>query len=467
MRYDVAVIGAGPAGYVGAIRAAQLGKRVCVVEKADLGGTCLNHGCIPTKALIASAAVLASAKRAQRFGVKTGEVSFDWTAVVARKDRVVRQLRGGIAAIFKSHGIEVRQGLGTVLDAGHVRVTAGDGVKAEVECGAVLVATGSECAEIPGIASDGKDVITHQEALALAELPRTMLVVGGGVMGLEFACLFSAFGVKVTVVEMLDRILPLEDAEISAMMRQSLVRDGVDVREKTKVLGVAKGAAGLDVRVESPGTGAENLSFEKVLLAGGRRPVIDGLGLDGTGVKVAKNGVTVSARNETGKPGIWAAGDVTGRVLLAHAASEEGLVAVANMAGESREMDYSVVPGCIYTVPEVASVGMTEEKARAAGIETLVGRFPFAASGRARGMEDTAGMVKTVLEKSSGKFLGMQVIGPEATELVMQGAMALKMGARVKDFARIAHAHPTLSEAVFESVHDAYGESIDLPKKPH
>ena len=466
MKYDLAVIGAGPAGYVGAIRAAQLGKKVCVVEKADLGGTCLNQGCIPTKALIASAAVLASAKRAQRFGVKTGEVSFDWAAVVARKDRVVRQLRGGIAALFKSHGIEVLQGVGTVLDAGHVRVAAGDGPKTEVECGGVLVATGSECADIPGIAADGRDIITHREALALAALPASMLVVGGGVMGLEFACLFSAFGVKVTVVEMLDRILPIEDAEVSAMMRQFLTRDGISIREKTKVLGMSKGAAGLEVRVEAAGTGVENLSFEKVLLAGGRRPVIDGLGLDAAGVKVARNGVTVNPRNETGKPGIWAAGDVTGRVLLAHAASEEAIVAVENYSGMGREMDYEVVPGCIYTVPEVASVGLTEEKARAAGIEALVGRFPFAASGRATGMDDTRGMVKTVLDKSTGKLLGMQIVGPEATELIMQGAMALRMGAGARDFARIAHAHPTLSEAVLESVHDAHGEAVDLPNKP-
>jgi len=468
-RYDIAIIGAGPGGYVAAIRASQLGGRVVVIEKDELGGTCLNRGCTPTKALLASARLLNSVKKGAEFGINLGEVRVDYSIINKRKERIVKQLVSGIAQVFKSHGIEVIKGKGKLTERIgdrliEIEVEKEDGSVEIVAAKKLIVATGSIPAQIPGILIDEKNVITSDQALKLENIPSSLLIVGGGVIGVEFASIFNSFGSKVTIVELLPRIIPTEDQEISDELRKFLVKSGIEINTGVKVREVKPNNGKMKTLIDTP-RGLEEKVAEKVLIATGRKPYVEGFGLEKSGIELEKGRILVNERMETNLPGVFAIGDVVGGVLLAHVASAEGIVASENAMGNQSKIDYRVIPNCIYSMPEVASVGLTEEKAKEMGYEVDVGRFPFLANARATIMGERVGLVKIVADRRSDEILGVHIVGPEATELIGEACMAIKSRVTTKNLERITHGHPTLSEAIFEAAHDVHGEAIDLLKK--
>ncbi|MBU0952378.1 MAG: dihydrolipoyl dehydrogenase [Elusimicrobia bacterium] len=441
--YELVIIGAGPGGYVAAIRSAQLGAKVLVVEKDELGGTCLNRGCIPTKALVASANVLLSAKKAGQFGVKAENVSADITAIIERKNKIVKNSRLGIAGIFKSYNIESLKG-NAVFTASKELDVAGE----KISFNKCIIATGSMPSTIPGITVDGNKILTSDHILDIQSVPSSLLIIGSGAIGIEFACIFNALGSKVTIVEVLPRILPNEDEEISEKFKQLLVRDGIEIKTDYKV------------------ATEELAKYEKILVATGRKPVTENLGLEPAGIQMNEKGfIAVNDKMETNVQGIYAIGDVAGGPLLAHKASQEGIIAAENACGQDSRIDYNVIPGCVYSIPEVASVGLSEKKAIEKGYEVGVGRFPFAANGRAITLGETKGFAKVVIDLRTDVILGVHVIGAEASELIAEAVLAVKMKATTKDLTKIMHAHPTMSEAVFEAAHDAHKQAIDLPKR--
>ncbi|MBI2400698.1 MAG: dihydrolipoyl dehydrogenase, partial [Deltaproteobacteria bacterium] len=417
--FDVIVIGAGPGGYVAAIRAAQLGAKTALIERNKIGGTCLNWGCIPTKALYYSAKALEAAKHAAEFGVNVGEVSFDLSKAVERKDGVVKKLVGGIEQLLKGNKVEVIRGDGYVEAAGKVRVTKADGVE-EFSCKSIIIATGSEPALIPAFNIDRKNV--------------------GGVMGCEFASMFSSFGSKVMIVELLPTILSTEDKMVSRVIAKRYKETGVQVLTEVQVESV-KAEEG---RVKTTLKDGREFITEKVMVAIGRSFNSAGIGLDKLGVAVEKGRISVDDHMETSVKGIYAIGDVTGKMLLAHVASVQGIVAANNAMGKDAKMDYSVIPAGIFTDPEIASVGLREKEAEEKGIEVAVGRFPYAASGKAMGMGETEGFVQIVSDPATDKVLGCSIVGAHATDLIGEVALAMKTGATIKDIAETIHAHPTL-----------------------
>jgi len=467
--YDVAIIGAGPGGYVAAIRASQLGGKVVVIEKDELGGTCVNRGCIPTKALLASAQLLDSLKKGSEFGIKSGEVCVDFSIIVKRKERIVKQLVSGIGQLFKSYGIEVIRGRGKLTEKIkgkliEIEIEKEDGSEEKVTAKKLIIATGSIPAQIPGISIDGRDVITSDEALELEEVPASLLIVGGGVIGVEFASIFNSLGSKVTIVELLPRIIPTEDEEISEELKKFLVKSGIEVNTEVKVREIVS-ANGKKRAIIETSRGKEEKIAQKVLIATGRKPYTEGLGLEKTGIGLDKGRILVNERMETNLPGVFAIGDVVGGVLLAHVASGEGIVASENAMGNQSKIDYRVIPNCIYSIPEVASVGLSEERAKEMGYEVAVGRFPFLANARATILGERVGMVKIVADRRNNEILGVHIVGPDATELIGEASLAIKARVTTKDLERMIHAHPTLSEAIFEAAHDVHGEAIDLKKK--
>ena len=467
--YDIAIIGAGPGGYVAAIRASQLGGKVVVIEKGELGGTCVNKGCIPTKALLASAQLLHSVKKAGEFGINSGEVSVNFSVIAKRKERIVRQLVSGIGQLFKSYGVEVIKGKGKLTErikdkTIELEVEKDDGSVEKVMAKKLIIATGSVPAQIPGISIDKRDVLTSDQALELEEIPSSLLIVGGGVIGVEFASIFNSLGSKVTIVELLPRIIPTEDGEISEQLKKLLVKSGIEVNTGVKVKEIISDNGKKKVVIETP-RGKEEKVAQKVLIATGRKPYAEGLGLEKTGIGLEKGRILVNERMETNLPGIFAIGDVVGGVLLAHVASGEGIVASENAMGNQSKIDYRVIPNCIYSFPEVASVGLSEERAKEMGYEVAVGRFPFLANARATIMGERIGLVKIVADRKTDEILGVHIVGPEATELIAEASVAIKAKVTTKDLERIIHGHPTLSEAIFEAAHDVHGEAIDLKKK--
>lgn len=467
--YDIAIIGAGPGGYVAAIRASQLGGKVVVIEKGELGGTCVNRGCIPTKTLLASAELLHSVKKGGELGIKSGEVSVDFSAIAKRKERIVRQLVSGIGQLFKSYGVEVIKGKGKLTERikdnlVDLEVEKDDGSVEKVMAKKLIVATGSVTAQIPGISIDERDVITSDQALELEEIPSSLLIVGGGVIGVEFASIFNSLGSKVTIVELLPRIIPTEEGEISEQLKKFLVKSGIGVNTGIKVKEIVSDNGKKKVVIETP-RGREEKIAQKVLIATGRKPYAEGLGLEKTGIGMEKGRILVNERMETNLPGIFAIGDVVGGVLLAHVASGEGIVASENAMGNQSKIDYRVIPNCIYSLPEVASVGLSEEKAKEMGYEVAVGRFPFLANARATIMGERVGLVKIVADRKTDEILGVHIVGPHATELIAEASVAIKAKVATKDLERMIHGHPTLSEAIFEAAHDVHGEAIDLKKK--
>jgi len=453
--YDVVILGAGPGGYVAALRAAQRGAKVCLIEKTTVGGTCLNRGCIPSKALIHSAALWKRAHEAAAFGVTASNWTFDWGRAQGRKQEVVRAQVQGIGTLLGAAKVEVKQGTGSLVDARTVKVLA-NGAAETVSARAIIIATGSEPAGIPGVEIDGERVLTSTEALELSELPKTFLIVGGGVIGMEFASMLSSLGTQVTVVEMLPQILAMEDPMLVRVLQGALQRQGVGFHLNAKVEKVERTGAGVRVQVG----GGTSLEGERALIATGRDLNSRGIGLEAVGVKVEKGAIQVNERMETSVPGIYAIGDVTGISLLAHVASMQGLVAAANVTGGKAAMDYSALPNCIYTDPEIASVGLSEPAAKQQGRAVKVGRFNFAALGKAMCIGETVGMVKVVADAQTDKVLGVGIVGPHATDIIAEGVLAIRHGLTAGQVAEAIHSHPTLPEAVAEAMHDVHGQAI-------
>ncbi len=452
---DVIVLGAGPGGYVAALRAAQLGARVCLIEKNVVGGTCLNRGCIPSKALIHSAALWKRAKEGGVFGVTASQWQFDWGKAQSRKNDIVNAQVKGVHTLLQAAKVEVKRGTGSLVDAKTVRVSANGG--AEMITGkAIILASGSEPAGIPGVQVDGARVLTSTEALELSELPRTFLIVGGGVIGMEFASMLSTLGTQVTVVEMLPQILATEDPMLVRVLQGALQKQGVIFHVNTKVEKIETTASGVRVQI----SGGTALEAERVLIATGRSLNSQGIGLEAVGVKAERAAIQVNERMETSVSGIYAIGDVIGISLLAHVASMQGLVAAANATGGHAAMDYSAIANCIYTDPEIASVGLSEPKAKEQGRATKIGRFNFAALGKAMCIGETAGMVKVVADAQTDKVLGVGIVGPHATDLIAEGVLAVRHGLSAHQVAETIHSHPTLPEAMGEAMHDVHGQAI-------
>lgn len=462
--YDVIVIGGGPGGYVAAIRAAQLGGKVALVEAAELGGTCTNVGCIPTKALLRSVEALVEARRAREFGVILGSIDFSLEAIIKRKDDIVSRLREGIKYLLDSYEVSLIRGRGRLKSPTTVMVTMSDGSKTEVEGRSIILATGSKTRIIPIPGLSDIDVMTNEhEALSPKKVPESLLIIGGGPEGVEFATIYSHLGSKVVLVEMLATLLPLEDEEMGVRLERVLSTNGVSVYTKSVVKSVRKKDGAVEAVISTDGNESK-VSVERVLLAAGHVPNLDDLGLDEVGVAYTKKGITVNERMETSVKGVYAVGDVV-TVSLAHVASEQGVVAAENAMGLNSIYDSRVVPRCIYTLPEVAAVGLTTQQAREQKLSFVTGRFPFTASGRALTLGETEGVVKILAEKESKRIIGVHIFGPRASDMIPEAALAMKMGATLKDIARTMHPHPTLSEAFKEAALDALGEAIHLGRK--
>ncbi len=453
--FDIVIIGGGPGGYVGAIRAAQSGATVALIERENLGGTCLNRGCIPTKALYYSAKALSAAKKADTFGVVIGEVGFDLEKAISRKDEVVGKLVGGVAQLLKGNGVEVINGTGRIESKGKVVVKTTDG---EETVGAknIIIATGSEPAMIPAFNIDGENVITSTEALNLTTVPKSLLIIGGGVMGCEFATIFSKFGSEVTIVELLPQILSTEDKQIVRVISKGFKTSGVKVLTEVMVENVLVTAEGVKTTLKD---GTEILT-DKVLVSIGRSFNTKGIGLEEVGIDLEKGCIKVNEKMETSIKGIYAIGDVTGGVLLAHVASVEAEVAVSNALGIEKDMDYSVIPAGIFTDPEIASVGINEKIAKEKDIEYSIGRFPYVASGKALGMGETEGFFQLLSDPKTGKVLGASIVGAHATDLIGEIALAMKTGATVTQITETIHAHPTLPEIILEGAEDLLGHAV-------
>ena len=465
--YDIAIIGAGPGGYVAAIRAAQLGmKTACIDSRATAGGTCLNIGCIPSKALLRSSEKFAEAgHRLAEHGIKIGDISLDLPAMMARKDKVVETLTRGVEFLFRKNKVDWLKGKARISAPGRLSIGTGDGAAQEIEAKAIVIATGSESTPLPGLAIDEQRIVSSTGALSLPQVPERLAVVGGGYIGLELGSVWSRLGAKVTVVEFLDRILPNMDRELGLAMQRLLTRQGISFKLSTKV---ASGRAGNDsVALElEPAQGGERetLTADVVLVAIGRRPFTDGLGLDEIGIARDQAGRIVVSDGDfaTNVPGIYAIGDVIRGPMLAHKAEEEGIAVVERLAGQKTEIMYDAIPSVVYTWPEVAAVGKTEEELKAAGIEYRVGKFPFTANPRARANADTDGFVKVLADAATDRVLGVHVIGPDAGTIIAEAALAIEFGASAEDIARTSHAHPTLSEALKEAALAVAGRAIHI-----
>lgn len=458
MKYDIIVVGSGPGGYVAAIRAAQLGKKVAIVEKADLGGVCLNWGCIPTKALLKSAQVFSYCKNAAHYGVAVeGEVKPDFEKIVARSRTVAETMSKGVAFLMKKNNIDVINGFGRLAGDGKVDV---DGTMYEAD--AIILATGARPRQMPFMPVDGQHVITSKEALVLPKLPASMIVVGSGAIGSEFACLYASLGVKVTVIEYMPQMMPLEDEEVAKTMERSFRKMRATVLTSTNVKSVTVGEDGMcNVEIEGK-KGAETLTAEIVLSAVGIKSNIENIGLEEVGVEVERDKIKVDEHYQTSVAGVYAIGDIIATPALAHVASAEALHCVEYICGLNPELvDYSTIPSCIFTSPEVASVGMTEQQAQKAGIEYKVGRFPFTASGKATAAGDRDGFVKLIFDADE-KLIGAHLVGANVTEMLGEPTLAKRLGVKAHAIAKTIHSHPTMHEGLMEASEAAMGVAIHL-----
>jgi len=462
---DIAVIGGGPAGYVGAIRAAQLGARVTLIEKEFLGGTCLNWGCIPSKALLESAHRYDVLQRASEFGLTASGIGYDMGAIQARKEKVVRQLRGGVEQLVKGNGITYLNGFASFQDPHRLQVKLADGSVDEVRAKNVVIATGSTEGRppVPGITLPG--VFDSRAGLSLKEIPKSVIIVGAGPIGVEFATYFSTFGSQVTLVEMLPRVVPLEDVDISKALAQQFTRRGMQIRTDSRLEEIHQASDGFLEAVITNPQGTETLRAEKIMVAAGRPPYTEGLGLERIGAQMNRRSIQVDSRMRTNVSGVFAAGDAVGGGL-AHVGSMQCEVAVENALGHDVEMDYRGIPGVTFSNPQVASVGLTEEKARETGQAIQVGTFPWVANSKAVIGGDTAGFVKVVAEAKYGQILGIHMIGPEVTELIANAVQSVVMEATVEDIAHTIFAHPTLPESFKEATLDVEGRAIHFLKRP-
>ena len=462
---SVVVVGGGPGGYVAAIRAAQLGGKVTLIEKNKLGGTCLNVGCIPTKVLLHAAEALTEAKHMDNLGIQVSVNGIDWKAVQSRKEAVTNQLVSGVTGLMKANKIRVIEGTASFASKTALEVVKKDGTKENVPFDKVILATGSVPAvpPIPGV-KENAACVDSTGALAFDHVPETLLVIGGGVIGMELATAYSRFGVKVTVVEAMPKLLPMMDGELTAMLRKKMEASGVTILTEAKVQSVEAAPVGAKVQVEVGGK-VESFEAEKVLVAVGRRTDTEALGLDKVGIAHDRGRITVNDKMETNVPNIYAIGDCLGKVMLAHVASAQGEVAAENALGETAVYDGKTNPSCVYTDPEFAGVGLTEEKAKEEGIPYQVGKFPLMANGKALIMNGGEGMIKFIIGKEYGEVLGVHILGPRATDLIGECALAIGMEATVDEIYATIHAHPTVTEAVREAALAATKRAIHIPNK--
>ena len=460
--FDVVVIGAGPGGYVAAIRASQLGQKVAIIERENLGGICLNWGCIPTKALLRSAEVFHLMHRAKEFGLSVQGVSYDLEAVVARSRAVAKQLSGGIGHLMKKNKITVFMGAATLPKAGVVSVKTDKGVE-ELTAKAIILATGARARELPGLEADGDLVWTYRHALQPKRMPKKLLVIGSGAIGIEFASFFNTLGADVTVCEVMDRVLPVEDAEISAFAKKAFVKQGMKILEKTTVKKLdRKPGVGVTAHLEDA-KGTVTAEFDTVISAVGIVGNVEGLGLEALGVKIDRTHVVTDEYCRTGVPGLYAIGDIAGAPWLAHKASHEGVMVAELIAGgHPHPIKPGSIAGCTYCHPQVASVGMTEAKAIEAGHQVKVGRFPFIGNGKAIAMGETEGMVKTVFDAKTGELLGAHMVGAEVTEMIQGYVIGRSLETTEEDLMNTVFPHPTMSEMMHEAVLDAYGRALHI-----
>ncbi len=462
MQYDVIVIGSGPGGYVAAIRASQLGLKTAVVEKSELGGVCLNWGCIPTKALLKSAQVFEYIKHAKDYGIEVGESKQDFPAVVKRSRDVASGMSKGIAFLMKKNKIDVIIGTGKLASVGKVEVTDAAGAKVIHDAKHIILATGARSRELPNIKLDGKKIIGYRDAMVLPQQPKSMVVMGSGAIGSEFAYFYNAMGTKVTIVEFMPNILPIEDEEVSKEVAKSFKKSGIDIMTNASVESVDTSGAGCKIKVKTA-EGIKELEADIVLSAVGIQTNLENLGLETLGVKTDKGKVLVDDFYTTNIKGVYAIGDIVKGPALAHVASAEGIICVEKIAGHHPEpLNYNNIPGCTYCSPEVASVGYTEKAAKEAGYEIKVGKFPFSASGKASAGGVKEGFVKLIFDAKYGEFLGAHLVGANVTEMIAEVVVARKLETTGMEIIKSVHPHPTMSEAIMEAAAQAYGECIHL-----
>ncbi|MFC1922754.1 dihydrolipoyl dehydrogenase [Chloroflexota bacterium] len=462
--YDVIVIGAGPAGYVCAIRSAQLGLNTAIIDKQWLGGVCLNIGCIPSKALLKNAEVAHTLrKRGKEFGFSFDNLKLDYDVAVKRSRKVSDRLTKGVGFLMKKNKIDVLMGTAKLLDKDNVEVTDSDGKTETFQANNIVVASGASAMVPPGWEVDGEQILTYTEAILQEKLPKSVIIIGSGAIGVEFGTIWNSFGVDVTIVEMLPNIVPLEDQEVSAELEKSFKKQGIKVMTDHKVESVEAKSGSVEIRVSNNGQ-EKTLQAEQVLVAIGVKPNSHNLSLEDLGVKLSERGmVEIDDRMATSIPGVWAIGDVTGKLMLAHVGSAQGIICAENIAGvETITLDYEMLPRVTYSQPQVASFGITEDMAKERGYEVKIGRFPFQASGKALGLGDSTGWVKIITDAKYGEILGAHMIGPEVTELLPELTLAQMMEITTAEIARNVHAHPTLSETLMEAAHAAEGHAIHI-----
>ena len=460
-QYDLIVVGGGPGGYVAAIRAAQIGMKVAVVEREHLGGICLNWGCIPTKALLRTSEIKHLIDHAEEFGLSVKDVSFDIKNIVERSRGVATQLNQGVGHLLKKNKVDVIMANGALTGGGKLEVTNTEGNASEMSAKHIILATGARARSLPGLEPDGKLVWTYKEAMVPETMPKSLLVIGSGAIGIEFASFYSDLGADVTVVEVMDRVLPVEDEEISAMARKAFETQGMTIHTGVKVSGLETGANSATAKIEMDDGKVKEITVDRVIIAVGITGNVENIGLENTKVEVDRGHVVVNEWMETGEPGVYAIGDLAGPPWLAHKASHEGVICVEKIAGEKpHPLNKSLIPGCTYSRPQVASVGMTEEAAIDAGHEVKVGRFPFLGNGKAIALGDSEGMIKTVFDAKTGELLGAHMIGAEVTELIQGYMVGKTLETTEVEMMKAVFPHPTLSEMMHESVLDAYGRAV-------
>jgi len=458
--FDLVILGSGPGGYVAAIRASQLGLKVAIIERERLGGICLNWGCIPTKALLRTSEIYHYMQHAADYGLSVTGVSFDLAKITERSRKVAAQLNGGVKGLMKKNKVTVVEGVGTLTAATQVTVTTGDTTRV-LDAKNVIVATGARARDLPGVAADGKRIWTYRHAMVPSEMPTKLLVIGSGAIGVEFASFYNDMGANVTVVEMLDRVLPVEDEEVSAFMAKTLAKQGMRILTGAKVSDVKPGADAVTATITTADGKAVTESFSHVIVAIGIVPNTENIGLEALGVATDRGHIVNDGFGRTNVPGLWAIGDVAGAPWLAHKASHEGIIAVETITGmHVHPLDKAGIPGCTYSRPQVASVGMTEAKAKAAGHTVKVGKFPFIGNGKAIALGEAEGFVKTVFDAATGELLGAHMVGAEVTELIQGYVIARGLETTEQELMHTVFAHPTLSEMMHESVLNAYGQAI-------
>jgi dihydrolipoamide dehydrogenase len=462
MAYDLIVLGSGPGGYPAAIRASQLGKKVAIVERESLGGICLNWGCIPTKALLKSAQVMEYAKHGADYGIEIKDFKQNFGNVIKRSRGVADKMNKGVTFLMKKNKIDVVMGNGKLISPTKLEVTAADGTKQTLEAKNIIIATGARARELPALKLDGKKVIEYRAAMSLPNQPKTMIVVGSGAIGTEFAYFYNSMGTKVTIVEFLPRIVPVEDEEISKELEKNFKKQGIAIMTNSEVTSVDTSGEGVKAKIKTP-DGEVTLEADVLLSAVGITANIENIGLESVGVKIDKGRIVVDANQQTNVPGIYAIGDCTPNQALAHKATKEGINAAEHIAGKKIDpIDYNNVPGCTYCSPEISSVGFTEKAAKDAGYEVKVGKFPFIASGKATAVGATEGFVKMIYDAKYGELLGAHMIGYNVTELIAEVVTARKLETTAHEILNAIHPHPTISEAVKEATAVAYGEATDI-----